>query len=73
MTGAKPRVACRPRAAASITRIWQPVDGPEILADIVREVIAANGTLTARIPAIVLTPRDLIVAGAHGTNPEQVA
>jgi hypothetical protein len=63
----------RPVPNAAITRVWQPTDGAELLADILREVIAANGTLTALIPAIVLTPMDLIAAGAQAADPEQVA
>jgi hypothetical protein len=63
----------RPVPNAAITRVWQPADGPELLADILREVVAANGTLTARIPAVALSPKDLIAAGARAATKEHVA
>jgi hypothetical protein len=62
-----------PEAAAMITRVWRPADGPDRLADILREVIASGGTLTARIPAIALTPEQLIAAGARQAKRERVA
>jgi hypothetical protein len=62
-----------PYDEAIITRVWKPADGSDVLSDILREVIAANGTLTACIPAVVLTPEDLIAAGTEMSNREHGA
>lgn len=73
MTAPHPHPTPFREAGAAITRIWQPADGSDLLAEILREVIAANGTLTARIPAVALTPDDLAAAGARAANTERVA
>ena len=70
MTPPVKRPPRHPMPNAAITRVWQPADGPDLLADILRAVIAANGTLTARIPAVALSPDDLIAAGARAAEHE---
>ncbi len=62
-----------PDAHVTITRVWAPADGPDALAEIVRSVVAAGGTLVARIPAVFISVEELHAAGARAAPLERVA